>query len=147
MWERKYKSLCSRECKIIYSSCKFVIPRKSTCAINKVTKGIKKDAGIYSIPCNSCNLYYIGESNCLQRRFQQHKSDLPNCNGNSALVKHRDNTGHAISVKNSSILCHVNNINQRKLIEFFLIKNFDDMNVYKASIAIAYWWFYFFNYA
>ena len=103
---------------------------------NKVTKGIRKDAGIYSIPCNSCNLQYIGESDCLERRFQQHKSDLRNCNGNSALVKHRDNTGHAISVKNSSILCHISNINQRKLIESFLIKNIDNMNVYKASIAI-----------
>ena len=33
-------------------------------------------------------------------------------------------------------LCHISNINQRKLIESFLIKNIDNMNVYKASIAI-----------
>ena len=70
----------------------------------------------------------------MERRLQQHKSDLRNCNGNSALVKHRHNTGHAISVINN--IYHVNNIYQRKLKEFFLIKNIDSMNVYKASIAI-----------
>ena len=65
----------------------------------------------------------IEESNCLGRRFQQHISDIRNCNGNSALAKHRDNTGHAISIKNSPISCLVKNINKRKLIEYFLIKN------------------------
>ena len=121
-----------KNARLVYSSCNTTKKYLS----NKVTTGIKKDAGIYSIPCNSCNLQYIGESDCLERRFQQQKSDLINYNGNSALVKHRDNTGHAISVKNSSILCHVNNINRRKLIESFLMKNIDNMNVYKASIAI-----------
>ena len=57
------------------------------------------------------SLVILAICNCLERRFQQHKSDLRNCNGNSALVKHRDNTGHAISVKNSSVLCYVNNLN------------------------------------
>ena len=28
---------------------------------NKETKGLRKDAGIYTTPCNSCNLQYIGE--------------------------------------------------------------------------------------
>ena len=101
--------------RLVYSSCNTM----KKYLRNKVTKGIKKDAGIYSIPCISCNLQYIGERDFLEIRFQQHKSDLRNCNENSALVKHRDNTGHAISVKNSYILCHVNNINQRKLIESF----------------------------
>ena len=104
---------------------------------NRVTTGIMKDACIYSFPCNSCNLQYIGESDCLERRFQQYKSNLQYCSGNSALVKHRDNTGHANSIKNSFISRHVNNKNQRELIESFLIKNIDNnMNVYEASIAI-----------
>ena len=101
--------------RLVYNSCNTT--KKYLC--NKVTKGIKKDAGIYSIiPCNSCNLQYIGESDCLERRFQQHKSDL------------------CMEIVPSSILCHVNNINQRKLIESFLIKNIDNMNVYRVSIAI-----------
>ena len=105
----------TKNARLVYSFCN----SRKKYLHNKVTTGIKKDAGIYSIPCNSCNLQYKGESDCLEKRFQQHKSDLRNCNGNSALVKHRDNTGHAIPVKNSSILCHVNNINQRKLIVSF----------------------------
>ena len=39
---------------------------------NKETKGLRKDAGFYSIPCNSCNLQYIGESDNFARRLQQH---------------------------------------------------------------------------
>ena len=68
--------------RLVYSSCNTT----KKYLRNKVTTGIMKDAGIYSIPCNSCNLQYIGvigQSDCLERRFQQHKSDLRNCNGNS----------------------------------------------------------------
>ena len=103
---------------------------------NKETKGLVKDAGIYRIPCNSCNLQYIGESDCMERRKQQHRSDLRNCNENSAIVKHRNDTNHVISVDKFSTVCRISNISQRKLIESFLIKNVDNMNVYKTSISI-----------
>ena len=100
---------------------------------NKETKGLRKDAGIYSIPCN---LQYIGESDDLARRLQQHRSDLRTSNENNAIVKHRNNTDHAISIDNFSTLYHIGNVNQRKLIESFLIKNIPNMNFYKTSITI-----------
>ena len=103
---------------------------------NKETKGLRKDAGIYSIPCNSCNLQYIGESDNLARRLQQHRSDLRTSNENNAIVKHRNSAGHAISIDNFSTLYHIGNVNQRKLIESFLIKNIPNMNLYKTSITI-----------
>ena len=50
--------------------------------------------------------------------------------------KHRNNTDHAISIDNFSTLYHIGNVNQRKLIESFLIKNIPNMNLYKTSITI-----------
>ena len=103
---------------------------------NKETKGLRKDAGIYSIPCNSCNLQYIGESDNLARRLQQHRFDFRTSNENNAIAKHRNNTDHAISIGNFSTLYHIGNVNQRKLIETFLMKNIANMNLYKTSISI-----------
>ena len=103
---------------------------------NKETKGLRKDAGIYSIPCNSCNLQYIGESDNLARRLQQHRSDLRTSNENNAIVKHRNSAGHAISIDNFSTLYHIGNVHQRKLIESFIIKSIPNMNLYKTSITI-----------
>ena len=103
---------------------------------NKETKGLRIDAGIYTIPCNSCNLQYIGENDNLERRLQQHRSDLRTSNENNVIVKHRNNTDHAISIDNFSTLYHIGNVNQRKLIESFLIKNIHNMNLYKTIISI-----------
>ena len=103
---------------------------------NKETKGLRKDADIYTIPCNSCNLRYIGESDNLARRLQQHRTNLRTSNENNAIVKHRNNNDHAISIDNFSTLYHIGNVNQRKLIESFLIKNIPNMNLYKTSIKI-----------
>ena len=98
---------------------------------NKETKGLRKDAD--TIPCN---FKYIGESDNLARRLQQHRSDLRTSNENNAIVKHRTNTDHAISIDNFSTLYHIGNVNQRKIIDSFLIKNIPTMNLYKTSISI-----------
>ena len=47
-----------------------------------------------------------------------------------------NSAGHAISIDNFSTLYHIGNVNQRKLIESFLIKNIPNMNLYKTSITI-----------
>ena len=99
-------------------------------------KGLRKGASIYTIPCNSCNLQYIGECDNLARRLQQDRSDLRTSNENNAIVKHRNNTDHAISIDNFSNLYHIGHVNQRKLIESFLIKNIPNMNLYKTNITI-----------
>ena len=88
----------------------------------KETKGLSKNVGIYTIECNSCNLQYIGESDNLARRLQQHiyiyiyiyiyRSDLRTSNENNAIVKHRNTTDNAISIDNFSTLFHIGNVNQ-----------------------------------
>ena len=42
---------------------------------NKIMKGLKRDSGIYSVPCKDCNKKYIGESDYFKKRRvrQQHK--------------------------------------------------------------------------
>ena len=57
-------------------------------------------------------------------------------NENNAIVKHRNNTDHAISINDFYTLCHIGNVNQRKLKESFLIKNIPNINLYKNSIEI-----------
>ena len=103
---------------------------------NKETKGLRKDVGIYTIPCNSCTLQYTGESDDLARRLQQHSCDLRTSNENNAIFKHRNNTDHSIAIDNFSTLYHIGNVNQIQLIESFLIKNIPNMNLYKTSISI-----------
>ena len=91
----------------------------------------------YTIPCNSCTLQYIGETDNLARRLQQDRSDSRTSNENNAIVKHRNNTDHAISIDNFSTLYHIGNVNQRNLIESFLKKIYiPNINLYKTSITI-----------
>ena len=94
------------------------------------------DAGIYKIPCSRCNLIYIGKSNNIPRRFQQHKNknDGRNANDNNPMVKHIVNTNHTVSTDQSTVIKNISNIKQRKLIEYFLISNSYNMNIYCVSI-------------
>ena len=48
-------------------------------------------------------------------RLQQHGPDLRTNNENNAIVKHRNNTDHAISIMFSTLF-HIGNVNQRKLV-------------------------------
>ena len=71
---------------------------------NLVTKGVPTEAGIYKVPCSGCELIYIGESDNISRRMQQHKNDIRNCNLNNPIMKHIVNTEHPITVNNFSIV-------------------------------------------
>ena len=101
---------------------------------NPITKCMTTDAGIYRVPCNRCNLVYIGESDNIPRRLQQHKNDVRNANDNNPIVKHIVNADHPVSIDQSTVIKNISNIKQRKLIESFLISNSNNMNIYSASI-------------
>ena len=89
---------------------------------NPITKCMTTDASIYRVPCNRCNLVYIGESDNIPRRLQQHKNDVRNANDNNPIVKHIVNADHPVSIDQSTVIKNISNITQRKLIESF-IKN------------------------
>ena len=74
------------------------------------------DAGIYKIPCSRCNLVYIGESDNISRRLQQHKNDVRNANDINPIVKHIVNADHSVSIDQSTVIKNISNIKQRKLV-------------------------------
>ena len=89
------------------------------------------------MPCSACNKQYIGESDNIDRRLQQHKSDIRNNNRNNPIVKHISELDHPVNIENASIVQFVNDIKRRKLIESFIIKkNSNNFNVYQCSVNI-----------
>ena len=103
---------------------------------NSVTKGYPRQSDVYKVPCSACNKQYIGESNNIDRRIQQHKNDIRNNNRNNPIVKYISELDHPVNIENSSIAQFVNDIKIRKLIEFFRIKNRNNFNVYQCSVSI-----------
>ena len=81
-----------------------------------------------------CNKQYIGESDNIDRRLQQHKNDIRNNNRNNPIVKHISELDHPVNIENASIVQFVNDIKRRKLIESFIIKNSN--NIYQCSANI-----------
>ena len=86
------------------------------------------------MPCSACNKQYIGESDNIDRRLQQHKNDIRNNNRNNPIVKHISEFDHPVNIENASIVQFVNDIKRRKLIESFIIKNSNNFNVYQCSV-------------
>ena len=79
---------------------------------NSVTKGYPRQSGVYKVPCS-----YIGKSDNIDRRLQQHKNDFSNNNRNNPIVKHTSEINHPVNIENASIVQFVNDIKRRKLIE------------------------------
>lgn len=90
---------------------------------NAVTGKLKKEAGIYAIPCDGCDKKYIGESDDIPRRRGQHDYDIRSRNVSSILVNHTVDTGcHNIDAKNNMrVLGYCSNLKQRKVMESMLI--------------------------
>lgn len=100
--------------------------------INKSDNNI----GVYKIPCNQCNKIYIGETNDYKRRLYQHSLDLTNDNKYSSLTNHRNIHNHLPNIQNSQLIKSVQNTNNRKLIETFIIKNTQNINLIKGDIPL-----------
>ena len=92
--------------------------------------------GIYKIPCNQCDKIYIGETNDIKRRLYQHTLDLRNDNKYSSLVNHRQSFNHIPNIKNSQLIKTTQNTNNRKLIESFIIKNTQNMNIIQGDVPL-----------
>ena len=101
---------------------------------HKITKSNSDNAGIYKVGCSDCSDVYIGESDNISRRIQQHKYDRVNLNNNNPIVKHIINNNHTINFNNTEVIKKVSNVKQRKLLESLFIQNSNNMNVYSNSI-------------
>ena len=103
---------------------------------NGISKGMKRESGIYSIPCNSCDLRYIGETDDFERRMKNHRNDIRNEKTTNPIVKHILENDHRVNIGNSKLVKRVNNVNERKLIETILINNVPNFNIYQNSFNI-----------
>jgi hypothetical protein len=103
---------------------------------NSITKQISNDAGIYSIKCKDCPKYYIGESDNIDRRLMQHKSNIKNCDPRNPIFKHISEENHRVSINDNIRLHNIKHTQTRKLYESLLIQKVPNMNVYQASFQV-----------
>ena len=96
----------------------------------------EKNRGIYSIDCADCNKKYIGETDDLKRRIYQHKYSLEIGDLSSSLHKHRIDHNHFIDPNTNRLLFASGNVNHRRLVESFLIKNIPNFNSDMGSFNI-----------
>ena len=81
---------------------------------------------------------YVGESDCFERRLYQHGYSLRIKDKCSSLVVHEKlNPGHVIDLENAEMAVQVNNLEDRKIMESFLIKNTPNcVNLEEGSIKV-----------
>ena len=92
---------------------------------NKNKQGI-----VYKIPCNQCNLSYVGQTGkSLQKRISQHKYCIRTENTNNALFKHILRYDHDINWDQSEILKYISDHSTRNIFEATAINHFDNFNL------------------
>ena len=77
---------------------------------------LKQSGVVYSIPCEDCDVEYIGETGrAFGTRQDEHERAVRlKKSGNSALAKHVHDEDHSVAWKKSRILCKENRWAQRK---------------------------------
>lgn len=88
---------------------------------------------MYSIPCNNCNLIYVGHTKqYLKERLRQHEYDCRGINvgklESMALAKHHFDTGHIFDFQNFVVLDRKNNLRSRTLSEMMFINTNSSVN-------------------
>lgn len=103
----------------------------------------KEPAGIYSVPCNSCNETYIGESKRVAQRLEEHKGNVRRYEYNkSAIARHTiRNRKHEINWPNSKLMLRENKQHLRKIKEGLAIQQHQGqlMNIDKGLILSNAW--------
>ena len=77
---------------------------------------LKQSGVVYSVPCEDCDVKYIGETGrAFRTRQDEHERAVRlKKSGNSALAKHVHDEDHSVEWKKSRILCKENRWAQRK---------------------------------
>ena len=83
---------------------------------------INNEAGVYKIPCKSCDKSYIGETGrSLKKRITEHKKDIVLQKYESGVAEHVRETDHFFDFQNAKIVYPSNNTLKRHIIESTLI--------------------------
>ena len=112
-------------------SLSFKFPNKISNQLVKNRDSIEKN-GVYAVPCNSCNLSYIGETaQGLDKRFKQHIYDVKNCHSklSSGPAQHYINKGHKLNFDSGKLIYRSNNWQVRRFVESSFINNFQNLNL------------------
>ena len=88
---------------------------------------------IYSIPCNSCNKIYIGETNDLERRKKQHIESVRKGDVNSSLFQHMQNENHSVNINGTNVISNIVNTEKRKVVEAIIIQNTQTYNIQQSN--------------
>lgn len=95
--------------------------------------------GVYQIPCNDCNLKYIGETGrAFKIRIKEHEANCRNHSNYSAVVNHSD-SGHSLNFSSSKIIYSESHVTRRKIAEALLINQQShvmDGNINSHSLKI-----------
>jgi hypothetical protein len=95
---------------------------------------------VYKICCNDCSDVYIGESNNVSRRLQEHERDIRLLHSdNSALAHHSISLDHHINLDGFSILANEDFKLKRRLIEsYFIQSSSNSMNKHPGNLPTLY---------
>jgi len=110
----------------IAQKCCNTLKNKYFSKIKAKTEQLLNSNVVYRIPCNLCNKSYIGQtSRYLKDRIREHKNDekkyLLKTNP-TALVQHKQDTGHNFNFENFTILDQQINYRKRIISEMIQIK-------------------------
>ena len=95
------------------------------------------DAGIYKIPCQDCELVYIGETGRnLETRIKEHKYAVKSHNKNNALFHHKYETDHRINWQGSHLMYKCHDFRKRKIIESMCIQKFGNFNLSEGTYKL-----------
>ena len=90
--------------------------------------------GVYKIPCNDCDLIYIGQTGRdLKSRVSEHKNSVRYAQNSSAVFNHVSTLGHSIRWNNAEILYKSNCSYKRKIVESALIDVIPNFNLSRGQ--------------
>ena len=84
---------------------------------------IKKSCGVYKIPCNDCDKFYLGEtSRSFDVRLKEHKRAIQYFDNTNALAQHCMTSGHSIDFNGFEVVSYCNDFRIRRVVESSFIK-------------------------
>ena len=79
---------------------------------------IKSNAGVYSIPCNKCEMKYDGETaRNLQKGLYEHQHDIRLGNSNNTLFLNIYKTNHNLNFNAATMVAHIHNKRLKQIFE------------------------------
>ena len=97
------------------------------------------DSQVYSVPCGTCHLSYIGETSrgFRKQREGQHRRDIVHNNLSNAFVVHAEKEGHLPRWTDAKIIATGHPRTRRKIMEAAMISTNPVMNLSPGSYELA----------